>query len=112
MLSTKYIGLLLGIFAFIVIMFLPEPAGMSFQAKSAAAVVVLMSIWWITEAIPVYATAFLPLALYPLLEILPAKETAANYGHNYVLMLLGGFFLGKAIENQNLHRRIALVIIN
>ena len=110
--SKKYIGLLTGIIAFSVILLLPAPEGMSPQAKSAAAVVVLMSIWWITEAIPVFATAFLPMALYPLLQILPASETAVNYGHNYVLMMLGGFFLGKAIETQNLHKRIALVIIN
>jgi len=103
---------MLGIFAFVIIMILPLPVGMTFEAKSAAAVVVLMSIWWITEAIPVFATAFIPLALYPILGILPADETAANYGHNYVLMMLGGFFLGKAIENQNLHKRIALVIVN
>ncbi len=112
MISKKYIGLAAGVIAFSIILLLPEPAGMSPQAKSAAAVVVLMSIWWITEAIPVFATAFLPLALYPILEILPASETAVNYGHNYVLMMLGGFFLGKAIETQNLHKRIALVIIN
>ncbi|MBK9104306.1 MAG: SLC13/DASS family transporter [Saprospiraceae bacterium] len=112
MLSIRYKGLLLGILAFVLILVLPLPAGMSMQARSAAAVVVLMSIWWITEAIPVFATAFIPLALYPLLGILPADETAANYGHNYVLMMLGGFFLGKAIEAQNLHKRIALVIVN
>jgi len=110
--SRKYIGLFSGILAFIIIILLPTPEGMSPQAKSTAAVVLLMSIWWITEAIPVYATAFLPMALYPLLQILPASDTAVNYGHNYVLMMLGGFFLGKAIETQNLHRRIALVIIN
>ena len=103
---------MLGICAFALIMLLPLPAGMSFEAKSAAAVVILMSIWWITEAILVFATAFIPLAMYPLLGILPADETAANYGHNYVLMMLGGFFLGKAIEAQHLHKRIALVIVN
>jgi sodium-dependent dicarboxylate transporter 2/3/5 len=51
------------------------------------------------------------MALYPILKILPAEETAANYGHNYVLMLLAGFFLARAIEGQNLHKRIALIII-
>lgn len=112
MLSRKYQGLFLGIFVFALVLILPTPEGMTFQAKSVAATVLLMSIWWITEAIPVFATAFLPLALYPLLQILPAKETAVNYGHNYVLMMLGGFFLAKAIEVQNLHKRIALVIIN
>lgn len=110
--SKRYIGFFTGILAFLIILLLPAPEGLSHEGKSAAAVVVLMSIWWITEAIPVFATAFLPLALYPILQILPAKETAVNYGHNYVLMMLGGFFLGKAIEAQNLHKRIALVIIN
>lgn len=110
--SKRYIGFFTGILAFIIIMVLPAPAGLSHEGKSAAAVVILMSIWWITEAIPVFATAFLPLALYPVLEILPASKTAVNYGHNYVLMMLGGFFLGKAIESQNLHKRIALIIIN
>lgn len=110
--SKRYIGLFSGILAFIIILLLPEPEGLTPQGKNAAAIVVLMSIWWITEAIPVFATAFLPLVLYPLLQILPASKTAVNYGHNYVLMMLGGFFLGKAIESQNLHKRIALVIIN
>src|SRR5512138_2944430 len=112
MLSKKYIGLFSGLIIFFIIIFLPEPAGMSVAAKNAAAVVLLMSIWWITAAIPIYATAFLPVVLFPILKILPAAETAVNYGHNYVLMLLAGFILAKAIETQNLHKRIALVLIN
>ncbi len=74
----------------------------------AAAVTLLMAIWWVTEAIPISATALIPMALFPLLGILDAASTAENYGHNYVLMLLGGFFVAKAIELQQLHRRIAL----
>jgi sodium-dependent dicarboxylate transporter 2/3/5 len=112
MISRKYIGLVTGIAAFIIILLLPEPAGMSAQAKGAAAVVVLMSIWWMSEAIPVYITAFLPLVLFPPMEILSPADTAANYGHNYALMFLAVFFLAKAIETQNLHKRIALTIIN
>lgn len=110
--SKKYIGLFTGILVFVLIMILPTPEGMTYQAKSVAAVVLLMSIWWVTEAVPVFATAFLPLVLYPILQVLPADKTAANYGHNYVLMMLGGFFIAKAIEAQNLHKRIALVIIS
>jgi sodium-dependent dicarboxylate transporter 2/3/5 len=112
MISRKYIGLITGIAAFIIILLLPEPTGMSAQAKGAAAVVVLMSIWWMSEAIPVYITAFLPLVLFPPMRILSPADTAANYGHNYALMFLAVFFLAKAIETQNLHKRIALTIIN
>lgn len=109
--NTKTLGLLAGIVVFIVIALLPVREGLTPQGKYAAATVLLMTIWWITEAIPIYATAFVPLAVYPLFGILSAEETAANYGHNYVLMLLGGFFIAKAIEVQNLHKRIALMII-
>lgn len=107
----KMIGLIAGLIVFLALLALPSPAGLSPEGKRAAGVALLMTVWWITEAIPIYATAFLPLALYPLLGILPAEETAANYGHNYVLMLLAGFFLAKAIELQYLHKRMALVVI-
>jgi len=90
---------------------IPAPGGMSPEAWKAAAVAILMAIWWITEAIPVYATAFVPMALFPILKILPAGETAVNYGHDLVLMMIAGFFIAKAIEAQNLHKRIALVLI-
>jgi len=109
--NIKFKGLFSGIAILIIILLLPVPAGMSVGARNAAAVTILMAIWWITEAIPIYATAFLPMALFPLLKILPAGETAINYGHDFVIMMISGFFLAKAIEAQNLHKRIALVLI-
>ena len=36
-------------------------------ARATAAVGVWMAVWWLSEAIPVYATALLPLVLFPLL---------------------------------------------
>ena len=110
--TRKYIGLLTGLIIFLVILLLPNPPGMSTEAKNAMAVVSLMTVWWIAESIPVYATAFLPLVLYPMLRVLPAAQTAENYGHNYVLMMLAGFLLAKAIESSNLHKRIALVLMS
>jgi solute carrier family 13 (sodium-dependent dicarboxylate transporter), member 2/3/5 len=110
--SRKYIGLLTGLVVFVIILLLPAPGGMSAEGRNALAVVALMTVWWIAEAIPVYATAFLPLVLYPLLKVLPASETAGNYGHSYVLMMLAGFLLAKAIESSNLHRRIALFLMS
>jgi solute carrier family 13 (sodium-dependent dicarboxylate transporter), member 2/3/5 len=109
--NIKYYGLIGGIIFLVVMLLLPVPDGMSAAAWNTAAVALLMALWWITEAIPIYATAFLPMALFPLLKILPAGDTAVNYGHDLVLMMISGFFLAKAIESQNLHRRIALVLI-
>jgi sodium-dependent dicarboxylate transporter 2/3/5 len=111
MTNIKYKGILGGLVFLIIALLLPVPDGMSVAARNAGAVALLMAIWWITEAIPVYATAFLPMVLFPLLKILPAGETAINYGHDLVLMMISGFFIAKAIETQNLHKRIALILI-
>jgi len=109
--NTKSLGLIGGVLFLIAIILLPIPDGMTPGARNAGAVALLMAIWWITEAIPIYATAFLPMVLFPLLRILPAGETAINYGHDLVLMMISGFLIAKAIETQNLHKRIALVLI-
>lgn len=110
--TKKYFGFFSGIVVMIITYIAPEPEGLTPQAKNAAGVALLMAIWWISEALPIYATAFVPMVLFPFLGILPAGETAVNYGHDLVLMLLAGFFLAKAIEVHNLHKRIALYIIN
>ncbi|WP_422079350.1 SLC13 family permease [Ulvibacterium sp.] len=105
------IGLWLGILLFLVILVLPNPAGLSLEGKRMAAIALLMVVWWVTEAIPIYVTAFLPVVLFPLLGVLDSAETTKVYGHDYVLMLLGAFILAKGIEKQDLHKRIALRII-
>jgi sodium-dependent dicarboxylate transporter 2/3/5 len=110
--KSKKIGLFAGILVLLLFIFIPTPEGMKKEAMYALGVALLMAIWWVTECIPIYATAFVPIALFPLLGILDANTTTENYGHNYVLMLLGGFFLAKSIELSGLHKRVALFIIS
>ena len=43
------------------------------------AILLLMAIWWATEAIPVAVTALIPLALFPILDITSFQETAAPF---------------------------------
>ncbi|MFT7033984.1 MAG: sodium-dependent dicarboxylate transporter 2/3/5 [Cyclobacteriaceae bacterium] len=112
MINSKQIGLGAGILILLICLLMPVPEGMKPEALRALGVALLMATWWVTECIPIYATAFVPIALFPLLGILDAGTTTENYGHNYVLMLLGGFFLAKAIELSGLHKRIALFIIS
>lgn len=109
--NKKLIGLVGGIFIFLSILIMPTPEGMTITAQRAAAITLLMAVWWITEATYISATALVPLVLFPMLGILKASQTAENYGHNYVLMLLGGFFIAKAFEVHHVHKRLALHII-
>ena len=105
------IGLFLGVVIFILILLAPAPTGMSILAKRAAACAILMAIWWITEAIPIPATALLPLILYPTLKIMPAKEAAIPYADRNIFLFMGGFFIAMAMQRWELHKRIALYII-
>ena len=76
-----------------------------------AAVAILMATWWITDAIPLFATALLPLILYPLLGIARTGDTAPVYFNSTIVLFLGGFMIALTMEKWNLHRRIALWII-
>ncbi|MHC4846356.1 MAG: SLC13 family permease [Planctomycetota bacterium] len=76
-----------------------------------AAVAVLMAGWWVTEAIPIPATALLPVALFPLLGILEGKQTAAVYFNQIIFLFIGGFIFALAMQRWELHRRIAVRIV-
>lgn len=94
-----------------VMLFLIDPLQSEAKAAEVLAIAFLVVFLWITEAIPMAATALLPLVLFPLLNIMPVKEVAKSYGDPIIFLFMGGFFLGLAIEKWNLHKRIALNIV-
>ena len=106
--TRKWIGLLVGAVAFVVMLCVPAPVGMKSDAWSVAAVTVLMAIWWMTEAIPIPATSLIPIAAFPLLGIMPSKDATTPYANHLIYLFIGGFFLAVTMERWNLHKRVAL----
>lgn len=109
--ATQKIGLVLGPFLFFILLqffdFDPDKPVITRMA----AVATLMAVWWITNAIPLFATALLPMILYPLMGILKSNDTAPVYFNSTIFLFLGGFMIALTMEKWKLHKRIALFII-
>lgn len=101
-------GLLLGPALFVLLLSLPVPEGMTPAGMKVAATAALMACWWITEAIPIPATALLPIALFPLLGVMKAADVTTSYANHLIYLFMGGFLIAVTIEKWNLHKRIAL----
>lgn len=81
------------------------------SVRRMAAVAIMMSVFWITEAIPLAATALLPLVLFPLLGIASSKAAASQYMNSTIFLLTGGFMIALAMQHWQLHKRIALSVL-
>lgn len=107
----RWIGFGLGlVLALVVFAMMPEQVGQN--ARLTAAVAVLMAVWWMTEAIPIPATALIPLIAFPVLgEDIAVDDVGASYGNNIIFLFMGGFIIALAMQRWDLHRRIALVTV-
>ena len=110
--NRQLAGLILGPLLFFVMLLAPAPPGMGPAAQKMAAVALLMATWWMTEAIPIPATSLLPIPLFPFLGIMHTKQATAPYASHLIFLFMGGFIIALAMQRWNLHRRIAMNIIN
>lgn len=105
------IGFWMGAVLFALLLLLPAPVGLSPAGWRVAAVTILVGVWWMTEALPLPATAMLPFLIFPLVGVSSAADAAADYWSPVIFLVLGGSLIALAIERVGLHRRIALAIV-
>ncbi len=107
----QFIGLFLGPVVATLMMTSDAPGDLSDAGWNTAAIGVLMAIWWATEAVPIAVTALLPIVVFPLLGVANIHDTTAPYASKVVYLFLGGFIVAFATQRWNLHRRIALNVL-
>ncbi len=108
---SKIIQLIIAIGLFVIFLIFPifpQDRNSSYMF----AVVILMGFFWLAEIIPLGITSLMPIFLFPILQIDTTAKVTTNYINSTIFLFLGGFFLSISMEKWNLHRRIALSILN
>ena len=91
--TFQFVGLALGALAGLAVLLFTNLDPERPQVTATAAVAVLMAVWWITEALPLAATALVPVALFPLLGIMDGKKVAGQYFNHVIFLFIGGFIV-------------------
>ena len=88
-----------------------QPNTISYEAWIVASLLLLMTFWWLTEAIPLSITAILPLIVIPSFTNVNISDVAKPYANPVIFLLLGGFILGLGFQKSNLHLRFAMLVL-
>jgi len=105
------IGLFSGLALFCMVFFLDEIPGLSKSGQITLCVFLLMGIWWATEALPLPITSLLPLVLFPLFGVAEIGVISKEFMNKVQFLFAGGFMIAIAMQKWNLHRRVALTIL-
>merc|ERR1711892_1201773 len=81
------------------------------EALRCAYLILLMCVYWLTEALPLPVTSMIPMIGLPLLGLMSTKDVAVNYLNSTNYMFFGGLIMAIAVEHCGLHIRVALKII-
>jgi sodium-dependent dicarboxylate transporter 2/3/5 len=109
--KSQKVGAFLGPALLLTMQLLGAPEQLGDTAWFTASIGVLMAVWWATEAVPIAVTALLPIVLFPMFGIASIQDTTAPYANKVIFLFLGGFIVAFAMQRWNLHRRIALTVL-
>jgi sodium-dependent dicarboxylate transporter 2/3/5 len=107
----KEIAMLIGL-AIAMLFYFFNPFSLAPKSVTVLSVAFAMITWWVLEAAPLAVVALVPIVVFPLLGITTVKEVTKSYSDSTIFLFMAGFFIALAIEKWNLHKRIALGIIN
>ncbi|XP_044758612.1 protein I'm not dead yet-like [Coccinella septempunctata] len=82
------------------------------EHKRCLYVVLLMTGYWITEAIHMAVTSLIPILLFPIFSLMHTDDVCKSYMKDANVMFITGMILAISVEYSRLHERLALAAID
>jgi len=109
--NASAVGLLLGPILALAVALTPFP-GLAPQAHALAAILCLVVVFWVTEALPLPVTALLGVAVAVLLGVADSSVALSSLGSEVVFLFIGSFMLAQAMSVHGLDRRLAYALLS
>ena len=101
----RTVGLIAGPLVFLILLVAPIPVPIG--AHRLAAILAMVIVFWVTEAMPLPITALMGPVLAVVLGIAPVRPAFASFADPVIFVFMGGFMLAEAMFVHGVDRRIA-----
>jgi sodium-dependent dicarboxylate transporter 2/3/5 len=109
--GRRTVGIFAGPLVFVLVTLSPF-ATLSLQAHRLAAIVALVVTWWVTEAIPIPATALIGAALLVATGVTTAQSAFAPFASPTIYLFVGSFILAEGLAVHGLDQRLAIRLLS
>jgi sodium-dependent dicarboxylate transporter 2/3/5 len=109
--SRRKVGIVAGPLLFLLVLAWPFTS-LSLEAHRLAAVMALVIVFWITEALPLAVTSLLGPSLAIILQVAPAGLTFRPFASTTIFLFIGSFILAQGLFVHRVNERVAFGVLS